>query len=318
MALEEGLNVKLVLIPDKEDPDSYVNKVGASKFQEFIKANKKDFILFQLEVSLHDAGSDTNKKADVVNQVAETISKLNKVEDFTKQQDYIRRCADILKIEETGLNALVNKFIREKISKQEIKLPFNEAKYYEEQTKQHGYEDDTMLLLQKEELQERALVRCLVEFGLKSWDDELRVADYILEEYNDLVDNPRLLKIIETYQSWYKEKLEPTVKNFLYYEDQQLSADVVALMDFPYELSQNWKDHFEGKILTREELYHEEVASTINYLKLRKIKRLIEENQKDLERLHTSEEQLVLIQTHQHLKTLETELTKQMGTVILR
>ncbi|HET9278762.1 MAG TPA: DNA primase, partial [Flavitalea sp.] len=111
MALEEGLNVKLVLIPDKEDPDSYVHKLGAGKFQEFIKANKKDFILFQLEVSLQDAGSDTSKKAEVVNQIAETISRLNKVEDFTKQRDYIRRSAEMLKIEETGLNALVNKFI---------------------------------------------------------------------------------------------------------------------------------------------------------------------------------------------------------------
>ncbi|MBC7829177.1 MAG: DNA primase [Chitinophagaceae bacterium] len=318
MALEEGLNVKLVLIPDKEDPDSYVHKVGATKFQDFIKANKKDFILFQLEVSLHDAGNDTNKKAETVNLIAETISKLNKVEDFTKQQDYIRRCAELLKIEETGLNALVNKFIRQKISKQEIKLPFDEAKYYEEQTQQKGFEDDTMVLLQKDELQERALIRCLIEFGLKNWGEPLRVADYILEEYADIIDNPRLLRITEMYKTWYQENLEPTSKNFLYHEDLQLSADVVSLLDFPYELSHNWKDHFEGKILTREELYLEEVKSTINYLKLRKIKRLIEENQKDLESFHTSEEQVVLIQTHQHLKQMETQLTSQMGTVILR
>ena len=318
MALEEGLNVKLVLIPDNEDPDSYVHKLGAGKFQEFIKANKKDFIIFQLEVSLQDAGSDTNKKADVVNQIAETISRLNKVEDFTKQRDYIRRSAEILKIEETGLNALVNKFIRQRISKQEVRLPFDEAKYYEEQTQQQGYEDDTMVLLQRDEIQERALVRCLIEFGLKKWDDHLRVADHIFEEYPDLIDDNRLLRIIEIYKTWYEANLEPTDKNFLYHEDQQLSRDVVSLLDFPYELSHNWKEHFEGKIFTREELYLEEVRSTMNYLKLRKIKKLIEENQKDLERLHTSEEQLVLIQTHQHLKQIEIDLTRQMGTVILR
>ena len=51
---------------------------------------------------------------------------------------------------------------------------------------------------------------------------------------------------------------------------------------------------------------------------LNKLEKLIEENQKDLERLHTSEEQVVLIQTHQHLKQMEIDLTKQMGTVILR
>ncbi len=65
LALEEGLNVKLVLIPDKEDPDSYVNKVGAAAFIQFIQKNKKDFILFQLEVALKDAGTDSTRKAEV-------------------------------------------------------------------------------------------------------------------------------------------------------------------------------------------------------------------------------------------------------------
>src|SRR5581483_8585071 len=72
MALEESLNVQLVLIPDKEDPDSYVQKIGATAFKKFIAENKKDFILFQLEVALADAGSDSRKNSDVVNQIAET------------------------------------------------------------------------------------------------------------------------------------------------------------------------------------------------------------------------------------------------------
>ena len=103
MALEEGLNVKMVLIPDREDPDSYVNKIGASSFRSFIAENKKDFILFQLEISLKEAGTDSVKKAGVVNQVAETIAKMNKVEDFTKQQDYIHQCSQLLAIDEAGV-----------------------------------------------------------------------------------------------------------------------------------------------------------------------------------------------------------------------
>lgn len=74
----------------------------------------KDFILFQLDIALKDAGDDTNKRSVVVNQIAETISKINKAEDFTKQQDYIRKSAELLKIDESGLHNLVNKFIREK------------------------------------------------------------------------------------------------------------------------------------------------------------------------------------------------------------
>ena len=103
MALEERLHVHLVLIPDKEDPDSYVHKVGAAAFREFVQANKKDFILFQLDIALKDAGGDAQKKAAVVNQIAETLARVNKAEDFTRQQDYIRRSAELLKIDEAGL-----------------------------------------------------------------------------------------------------------------------------------------------------------------------------------------------------------------------
>jgi DNA primase len=319
MALEEGLNVKLVLIPDKEDPDSYVNKIGAARFREFVQENKKDVILFQLEVSLKEAGDDTNKKSIVVNQIAETISKINKIEDFTKQQDYIKRCAELLKIEESGLNALVNKFIREKVSKQESRSAPETTDYFEEQIQQ-GAEEDGLNLFNKDELQERGLIRCLLEFGLKSWDENKRVADYIFEEFDDpdLFDNKKLVHLLETYKAWYKAGLEPTARNFLYHENQELGSLVVSIMDFAYELSPNWSSHFEGKIFTREDLYKEETFSTINYLKLRKIKRLIEENQRDLERPHTQDEQMVLLQTHQHLKQMETALTKQLGTVILK
>ncbi|MBA3675676.1 MAG: DNA primase, partial [Chitinophagaceae bacterium] len=67
-----------------------------------------------------------------------------------------------------------------------------------------------------------------------------------------------------------------------------------------------------------DDTYREEVSSTVNYLKLRKIKRLISTNQKDLEQSDSAEDQLALLQTHKHLKDLEIEMTRQMGTVILR
>src|SRR6476620_5007538 len=102
LALEESLNVQLVLIPDKEDPDSYVNKVGATKFRDFVNQSKRDFILFQLDVLLREAGSDTSKKSGVVNTIAETIAKINKAEDFARRQDYIRQTAEMLKIDEGG------------------------------------------------------------------------------------------------------------------------------------------------------------------------------------------------------------------------
>ena len=147
MALEESLNVRLVLIPDKEDPDSYVNKVGANEFINFINANKKDFIIFQIEMMLKDAGNDVSKKSEVVNTVAETISKINKTEDFTKQQDYIKQCSAILKIDEGGLTNLVNKYKRDKIVKEEKRLPFDDAGNQQQQ----GIQPEDVLIDNSEE-----------------------------------------------------------------------------------------------------------------------------------------------------------------------
>ncbi len=324
LALEESLNVKLVLIPDNEDPDSYVNKVGAPAFTQFVAENKKDFILFQLGVMLQDAGTDSNKKSAVVNQVAETISKINKAEDFTKQQDYIKQCAEILKIEEAGLHALVNKFVREKVNKEENRASresVNQA--YTEGNQNFEVDEEVVSLLYKDEPHERAMVRSLLEFGLKSWNDEQRVADHVFSEIaenqlEELIDNKNLITLIKTYKAWYDEGLEPTAKNFTYHEDNIIRQLAMQVMDYDYEISQNWKDVYEGKIDTREDLYKEEVFSTVNYLKLRKIKRLMDENQRDLEKTKDPEEQLVLLQIHQHLKQMEIELAKNIGTVIFK
>ncbi len=321
LALEASLNVNLVLIPDKEDPDSYLQKVGAAAFTEFVAGNKKDVILFQLGIALKDAGNDSNKKSIVVNQIAETISKINKTEDFTKQQDYIKQCSQLLKIEESGLHALVNKFIREKIGKEENR---NERAAFEQaSTPVSETDNEVMALFNRDEMNERAMVRSLLEFGLKEWDEQQKVVDHVFKEIEanqleEMIDNKDLVKILNTYKAWYDNGIEPDPKNFLYHDDLAMSALVVSLMDFNYEISPNWKEHFEGHIPTREELYKEEVFSTLNYLKLRKIKRLIAENQLELEKAVDPDEQMVMVEMHQHLKSLEIELTKHLGTVIFR
>jgi DNA primase len=354
LALEEGLNVKLVLIPDKEDPDSYVNKVGAGAFVQFIQKNKKDFILFQLEVALKDAGNDSTRKAEVVNRAAETISKINKAEDFTKQQDYIKQCSEILKIDEGGMHALVNKFIRDRIVTQERKLPFEEAKHHEENARQAAagdYDETTFNLLFKDDLQEKEIARILLEFGTKSWDQSKLIAEYIFDEMVDesLIDNPDVITLIHTFKQALQEDHTPPDRNFfIYHTDPKLSALVVSLLNFPYEESEHWRREFSQTTGYQQKLFeqsyedfiktvapdneqdlmqflkmdedktNEEVDSVINYLKLRKVKRMLLENQVDLEKPHTVEEYEILHRTHEHLKLMEMELSKKMGTVIIR
>jgi DNA primase len=354
MALEEGLSVKLVLFPGNEDPDSYVNKVGPTAFREFIQRNKRDFILFQLDVALRDAGSDSNKKAEVVNQIAETISRINKAEDFTKQQDYIKQCSEILKIDESGLHALVNKFIRNRIVTQEKALPFEEARAHEENARkaqETDYDDGTFNLLFKDELQERELARILLEFGTRYWDDEQLIADHVFSEMIDesLLDNPDILRLINTFKEQIRTAPQHVNKNyFVYHPDTKVSSLAVSLLNFPYEESERWRKEYSQATGYQKQLFeqsyeqfiktvargndqqlmnylkaeedrtHEEVESALNYLKLRKIKRMLNENHADLERDHSKEEQEVLFRTHEHLKNMEKAITEKMGTVILR
>jgi DNA primase len=327
LALEEGLNVKLVLIPDNEDPDSYVNKIGATAFKEFIENNKKDFVIFQLGLSLAEAGNDSTKKAAIVNRIAETISKITKAEHFTKRQDYVKQVSEMLKIEEAGLNDLVNKFIREKVQKEENKQPseVGQAKPADASTneEQKDEKDNYDTLFNKDELQERAIVRSLLEFGLKKWDEEMSVAEYIFHEIDeneliDMIENPTLVGIITSYRKLYDNGENPTDKEFLYYEDVNVSRLVISLMDSQTEISEHWKKHFEGKIATREDLFIEEVTSTLSYFKLRKIKKMIDENQRELEKATTDSEQMICLKIHIALKLEEQEITKQLGTVIFR
>ena len=323
LALEEGLNVQLALLPDQEDPDSYVNKYGATVFTEFIKKNKKDFILFQLEFYLSEAGNDTNKKSQVVNRIAESISKINKAEDFTKQEDYIRKTAEILKIDEGGLHNLVNKYLRDKFSKDEKKT-FQSERVYQEAAGEIGQfqqQEGELLDLVKDEIyHERSLVRCLLEFGLNEWEPGKTVAHYLLEDFMDeeTIEDPMLKRIISTYKTWYDEKLEPTSKNFLYSEDLQMSNAVVHLIEFPYEVSDGWESKYEMKVPTREDNYKTDIASTLRYLELKKIKKLIGINAEELAKTTTVDRQILLLQTHSHLKTMEMQLTKEIGMVIMK
>lgn len=352
LALEEGLNVRLVLIPDKEDPDSYVNKVGASAFAEFVQRNKKDFIFFQLEVALRDAAGDSQRKSEVVNQIAETISRVNKAEDFTRQQDYIKQCSEMLKIDEGGLHALVNKFIRERITAQERKQPFEEATSPVPGTGQTtSFDDATFNLLFRDELQEKEVARILLEYGTRKWNEEQTVAQHILEEMSDdtLIDNQDIVKLFNICREMVKKdpaQLQPA--QFIYSEDNRISTLVVSLLNTPYEQSDHWRREFSNNtgyqpslfqqsyegfidVLTKERSEDlmgylkigedntlESVASAMSYFKLRKVKRMLLLNQEDLEKPHSPEEYQLLLQTHIHLKKMEMDLSKKLGSVIIR
>jgi DNA primase len=313
MALEESLNVKLVLIPDNEDPDSYVRKVGANAFKEFVTANKKDFVLFQLNVMLKEAGTDLNKKNEAVNHIAETISKINKAEDFTKQQEYIKQCAALLKIDEAGFTNLVNKFIRKRI-------PQSEIRFFESITKQRNEQvvDDAIELLLEDEYQEREAVKRLIEYGNYNWNEEKHVADVIFEVLDQYhLGNDKLEKIAEAYHHMLETSGYIDSKTFLYSNDVEMNAFVAGLLNFPYELH-DWGKRIDGYSIKLDNDINALITSALNMYKLRKIKRMYLELEDELMKEKEEDKYTGIIKIYEHLKQIEREITSEMQTVYLK
>ena len=132
-------------------------------------------------------------------------------------------------------------------------------------------------------------------------------------ELYELIDNKRLLRIMDLYRIGMKEDWSPTLKSFLYHEDQELSTLAVSIMDFKYEISPNWKNHYEGKIASPEELYREDVRSTMRYLRDQKNQAADGRKPTGFAKPHTHEERLILADTHNHLKEIARSLAKEVG-----
>ncbi|MBS1654025.1 MAG: DNA primase, partial [Bacteroidetes bacterium] len=233
-------------------------------------------------------------------------------------------------------------------------LPFEEARLHEENAKKAAatdYDDATFNLLFKDELQEREFARVLLEYGTKKWDEERLIADYVFSEILDesLFDNPEIIKLINTYRQAIQQDTQLAAKSFfIYHPDTTISAMTVSLLNFPYEESSHWRKEYSQSTGYQKQLFEQsyehfirslapgneeqlmrylkmdedktnyEVQSAIDYLQLRKIKRMILENQVDMEKPHSQEEYETLHKTHEHLKQLEMELSQKMGTVIIK
>lgn len=327
MAIEQGLNVQVVLLPNNHDPDSYVQEVGADGFKNYIQANKKDIILFKLEASLKEANDDTIKKTELINDIAETLSKINKLEEFTKQQDYIRRCAQLLQIEEAGLISLVNKKIRDKAVKREF-MPKEEVDALAQQAEpeQIHEQNAATALLQKDYIQEKGLVRVLLEYGNKPFDDHVSVAEYIRLKVGDTdFLNAAWQKVYAAYYTLLDETLQfPDEKSFTYHENEMVRNYAIEALYFPYEVSSNWFDKHAIAVPKRDDVYLQDVVHTVNYFILRKIKdrlgQWMEEigaNEKNADENYL-EEEMIIKMAYLELKKNEIELLKEYHTVMVR
>src|SRR5262249_42142675 len=141
-------------------------------------------------------------------------------------------------------------------------------------------------------------------------------------------------KILQLYRAMLGEHKEPIDKDFIFSQDNDISTLVVAILNTPYELSTHWEaekqafalleqgfrkymgiDYKHKPLVKEEKGFKDDVLSTLQYLKLKKIKRLLEQNLIDLETNNTYEKLLEILPPHLHIKDMEIEITKLTGTV---
>lgn len=325
MILAQDMNVKLVLLPDGEDPDSYLKKVGADAFTNYIADNAKDFILFKTELLMEETANDPIQKSIAVKSIIESISK---IPDTLKRSLYIKQYSSILELDESILHRESNDLIKGEQKKNRYKS-YRDEKYVEEQNpysnapavkqgsiNKRNYDSD--------EFQERELIRVLVSFGdLQIFNDEedYKVCQYIFDNTSDIIDNfdsilyLKVLKLsMEAHdagtkldQNFYINHLDPEV--------QQLAVDLIS-SPFIYA---NWS----GKGLELqtqkppEENQQLDAEQVVMRIKERKLKKMVKETNEYITELkEKGQDYIMYLKAYNKLKGELNELEKNLRTVI--
>jgi len=320
MALAAGFNVKLVLFPDKEDPDSYIQKYGAVVFNDYILKNKKDIIEFRLELGMEEAGRDPIKKTKLVNEIAQSISFINKTSDFVLHDYYVKEAVSKLQIDEASFLQLINSFNQKR--QQAKATPAFAAQ--QERIEQELADVDTnpydITAHDAESLQELQLIKVLLIYGAMPKEDFLNVADYIYSkiEFETLV-SANAQKIYKAYFDYCLEKEHvPELSFFVNHADTSIQKAVTDLLQDKHELSPNWFNTYNIEVIHGAVNYLTEVESVLSYFEMKKVKVILKQITKLMEAEKNPQALKLLLTTYKEHKALEKELLKLMGTVIFK
>lgn len=325
MILKEGMNVRVVLFPDGDDPDSYARKNSSDAINTFITENAKDFITFKTSLLLEDAGNDPVKKSALIRGIVDSISL---IPDAITRSVYVQECSRLLQISEQVLIAELNKSILQKLKKdKEDPVPV-----LDEPFKTGIPENDEI----KEEFnvyhQERDLIRILLTYGekpihlrIESETGELEtvtisVSEFLIgslemDEIN--LENETYHKILYEYKEFIGRDEFPEVKNFALHTDQMISSETSKVVTSPYQLSANWKNKHNISAETEEDLLKKTALDSVYRLKLRKVIQRLQSIDIEIKNQSEFTEIENLMREKMLLDKIKTQIAKHFGTVII-
>ena len=339
MLLEEGLNVKILLFPDGNDPDSYVQKFGAVAIKDYLEKHQEDFVFYKTHILLRDAGDDPIKRAEVIREV---VSSIALIPDEIKVSVYLQRCSTLLDIEERVLLTELNKMRLNKAKANERKAAQRSVSTPAASPAEDEFIPAEMLAamqaegvsvadkpadgttkLPAEALIERELVRVLLNYGqeLVIWegDGDIPVAPYLLASLDDVeFEDPPSKIIIEEFKRRAVDYEIPEAKAFFSHSDQQVAQLAVDSLASKYEISPNWSDD-KRKIFVPEE--KDQLKDLVNQLVFRVKKSKIElQMHRIREELKTADpvDLQILLSKYQKLKEGEKLLGEYLGNTIVK
>ncbi len=341
LVLEQGLNVQVVLLPEKEDPDSYIKKVGITAFKEYLSKEAQDFILFKTNLILKETKNNPVKKAELIKDIVGSIAR---IPDPIKRSVYIRECSGLMDMNETVLINETNKIVHGLVTKSVLKSapqPDRPPPMMEEGFPPEFYDPSmgqgTQMPVnptqkkptpaKNDEFQEKDIIRILIEHGEEDLDDDQTVAECVLTDMQELIEdfeNKLYYKFIKTYHTAFALNNKPLTNSQLSnHEDPEIQKLTVDMLSSPYGYSHNWVDRYEKPLESRENLkvyFKKDMLSSINRFKLKKIIAMCEKNQARLKGIppNNFEEMMRILKVQQKLTQLRDKLAELLNTVVLK
>jgi len=327
MILEEGMNVKIVLFPDGEDPDSYARKHRPAEVRDFIHDNAVDFIIFKTKLLSKEAGNDLVKRSGMIKEISNSIAL---VPSGSLRQEYTKELSEKANIEERILINEINKILSTKAKYKSEKIASEqEQPEISDFTSEPQYE----ILEENTVSQEKELLRFMLNYGTKEIevevvdeDDEktkikMQLASFIVMELQrDKIDfqNPVYQLILNEYVKLLDEDTIPNVQNFVNHSDHQISAAMPELLVNPYDLSGNWKKMHKINVPLEDEKLKESAISYVYSLKLKKVDKMIAENLDALKKAKNEEDEIILMGKHNALMEAKRDFAEKLTRIITR
>ncbi len=281
LVLQEGMNVKILLFPDGEDPDSFARKNPAETVEKFIQKNTTDFISFKTRLLLEDTKNDPVKKAEIIRSIVESIAL---IPDNITRALYTRECSRMMQMDEGMLIGEVNKLLRKK--KEGKDSPIQQDLLPEETDAAPVNQENDLKSFWEDgiEVQEWELLRLMLNYGEEvmhiSLQDEQGNETTWETVAANYIHNMISLSGIEfkrtehdliyrEYCSWLSEQQIPEARIFTSHENPLVAGKSVDMMMNRHSLSHNWEERYKVFILDEKDQLKNVIDHTFHRLRLK-------------------------------------------------